>query len=511
MNRREFLMGAAAAFAGCQCSTLNKAGKALARKPKAVVIFYADDLGYGDTSTYGQSRVPCPNLDRLAAEGCKFTDAHSPTSVCTPSRYSLLTGDYAFRRPNTRILDGDAKLILPLDGSGKLTLPAMMRKAGYRTAAIGKWHLGLGEGQAPTNWNAHVSPGPREVGFDHSFIMAATADRVPCVFLRNGDVVGLDPNDPIEISYERVEKKWDGEITARTNPELLKAWGRPSDHQHDKTIIDGISRIGHMRGGKAACWHDQDISDTLCQEADDFLKAADGQPVFLYFCTSDVHVPRDPHLRFRGKTDLGIRGDTTVQMDDALGKLRASLKKYGYDDTLFVFTSDNGPYIPDGYEDGAPEAWNGVNPAHPFSGGKYGPMEGGTRVPFVVCWPGEVKPGTTSASLLSQTDLPRTIAAIVGASVPEGSMRDSVDLSQAMIDGTGYGRAELIEQPGWGAFGYREGNWKLIDNPRKDKQWLYDLATDPSEQNNLSEQHPEIVRRLVKRLREQLAQTDEPR
>ena len=497
MDRRSFVLGAAAAV-GARCLG---ADRARGRKPKAVVVFYADDLGYGDTSTYGQSRVPCPNLDRLAAEGCRFTDAHSPTSVCTPSRYSLLTGDYAFRRPNTNILDGDAKLILPLAGSGKLTLPAMMKRAGYRTAAIGKWHLGLGEGTAPTDWNSHVSPGPKEVGFDYSFILAATADRVPCVFLRNGDVVGLDPADPIAISYDRVQQKWPDEKTGRTNPELLKAWGGTKDHQHDKTIIDGISRIGHMRGGKAACWHDQDISDTLCREADDFLREAGGKPVFLYFCTSDVHVPRDPHRRFRGKTDLGIRGDQTVQMDDALGKVRASLAKYGYDDTLFVFTSDNGPAVADGYEDGATEAWKGVNPAHPWSGGKYGPFEGGTRVPFLVCWPGEVKPGTVSSSLLSQTDLARTLAAVVGEDVPEGSMRDSIDLSHAMIDGSPYGRTELVEQPGWGALGFRQDNWKLVATKEPK---LFDLSADPAEQNNLAAKYPMRVRQMTERLRKVL-------
>lgn len=498
MNRRQFI---GSTFALAASSAFAKKLKDIQRKPKAVVLFYVDDLGYGDTSTYGQKRVPCPNLDKLAAGGCRFTDAHSPTSVCTPSRYSLLTGDYAFRRPGTTILDGDAKLILPLAGDGKLTLPEMMRRAGYKTGVIGKWHLGLGKGEEATDWNKRVSPGPNEVGFDHSFILAATADRVPCVFLRNGNVVGLDPADPIEISYDNVPQKWPDEKTARTNPELLKAWGRPSDRQHDKTVIDGISRIGHMRGGTAACWKDQEISDTLCREADDFLKSADGKPVFLYFCTSDVHVPRDPHPRFRGKTDLGIRGDVAVEMDDALGQVRASLKKYGYEDTLFIFTSDNGPYIPDGYEDGAPEAWKGINPAHPFRGGKYGPFEGGTRVPFIVSWPGEVKPGTQSAALVSQTDIARTLAAIIGAKVPEGSMVDSENLSAAMIDGAEEGRKELVEQPGWGPGGFRSGKWKLVSGGNISPQ-LYDLSVDPSETRDIAKENPEVVRRLLARLAE---------
>lgn len=495
IGRRGFIAGLSAAVAGCRALGL----KALSRKPKAVVLFYADDLGYGDTSTYGQSRVPCPNLDRLAAEGCKFTDAHSPTSICTPSRYSLLTGDYAFRRPNTTILDGDAKLILPLAGDRKLTLPAMMKKAGYKTAAIGKWHLGLGSGKEPIDWNKPISPGPKEVGFDYSFIMAATADRVPCVFIRNGTVVGLDPADPIEVSYDRVERKWPDEVTARTNPELLKEWGRPSDHQHDKTIIDGISRIGHMRGGKKARWVGEDMSDTFCREADEFLKSANGEPVFLYFCTNDVHVPRDPHARFRGKTDLGIRGDTTIEMDDALGQVRASLKAHGYDDTLFVFTSDNGPYIPDGYEDGAPAAWEGINPAEPFSGGKYGPYEGGTRVPFVVAWPGVVEAGSVSNELLSQTDLARTLASIVGVSVPDESMRDSVDVSQAMLDGALSARTELVEETGWCGVGFRMGDWKLVTSkPPK----LFNLAVDPRETTDLAAQYPVRVKALLARLAE---------
>lgn len=462
---------------------------AVAAKPRAVVVFYADDLGYGDTSVYGQAKVPTPNLEKLAREGCRFCDAHSATPICTPSRFSLLTGRYAFRRPGTRILDGDAKLILPVEGSGEenVTLPVLMKRAGYRTAAIGKWHLGLGAGRGPIDWNGEIKPSPREVGFDHSFIMAATADRVPCVLIEDGRVRNLDPADPIEVSYDRAERKWEDEITARTNPELLKAWGRPSDRQHDKTIIDGISRIGHMRGGKSALWKDQELADTITADAEKFIKDSAGQPIFMYFATNDIHVPRDPAQRFRGRSGLGIRGDATVQMDDCLGRVRRALAENGYDDVLFIFTSDNGPRVADGYEDGAPEAWKNDNPAAPFSGGKYEVREGGTRIPMIVAWPGHVRPGTTSGALISQTDFARSLAKIVGVEVPEGACGDSQELSYVLLGESEKGRESLVEQPAWGPWGYRKGSWKLIDS--KEPQ-LYFLDDDPAERNNLAKSNP---------------------
>lgn len=490
----------------CATEEVSCAAQSELPKPRAIIIFYADDLGYHDTSAYGCEAVPCPNLNSLASQGLVFTDAHSSSSVCTPSRYSLLTGTYAWRCRGMGILPGDAKLILPVKGE-QLTLPAMMQLAGYRTAAIGKWHLGLGRGKDPQNWNDLISPSPREVGFDESFIMAATGDRVPCVFIRNGRVVGLDPDDPIRVNYE-ASFRFPGEIVAADATEeqlenLLKPWGRSADKQHDKTIIDGISRIGHMQGGKSALWKDQDIADRINDAAARFIKESAGRPIFLYFCTNDIHVPRDPHQRWRGASKLGIRGDVTVQMDGSLGIVRRALSDAGYkpEETLIIFTSDNGPVISDGYLDGAEKACIGHNPAAPFSGGKYTLLEGGTRMPFIVHWPGVVQPGQSSA-LVGQVDLARSLARLVGFNkIPSDSMGDSQDMLFAFCGRDAKGREELPEHANWGnLIALRVGNMKLL--PTRQGTWeLYDLAKDPGEKINIAGQHPEVIETFKVRLK----------
>jgi arylsulfatase A-like enzyme len=259
------------------------AGRGTSADRPNVVVILADDIGYGDLSCYGATKVRTPNLDALAAKGMRFTDAHCAAAVCTPTRYALLTGQYAWRHPPAQtILSGVAPLAIPLD---RLTVPKLFRQAGYATAAVGKWHLGLGE-KAP-DYNAQIKPGPREVGFDYSFIIPATGDRTPCVYVENGRVVNLDPADPIRVSYGQ---KVGTEPTGKERPDLLT--NQKPSQGHDGTIVNGISRIGFMTGGAKARWKDEDMADELTRKAVAFLDANKDRPFFLYFATHGIHVPR---------------------------------------------------------------------------------------------------------------------------------------------------------------------------------------------------------------------------
>ena len=463
------------------------AGSALA-KPPNVVLIYADDLGYGDVGCYGATKVKTPNIDRLAAGGLRFTDGHCTSATCTPSRYALLTGEYPWRQKGTNILRGDAPLIIE---PGRATLASMLKGAGYATAVVGKWHLGLG--REGLDWNGPIKPGPLEIGFDYCFLIPATGDRTPCVYVEDHRVVGLDPADPIRVSYGQ---KVGDDPTGRERPDLLKV---KLTHGHDNTIVNGISRIGFMSGGKSARWVDEDMADVITTKAIDYIDRHKDRPFFLFFSTHDIHVPRVPHPRFAGTSQCGTRGDVIQQFDWCVGEVMNALDRHGLtENTLVILSSDNGPVLDDGYADGAVEDLNGHAPAGHLKGGKYSPYEGGTRVPFLVRWPARVKPGTSDA-LVCQVDLMASLAALTGQKLGERDGPDSFDLLRALLGERADGRDHLVEQGG--PLAVRKGKWKLVTRPNAQRPAgraeLYDLSADPSEQTNLAGEHPEVVQELT--------------
>ena len=248
------LLASLAACNSATAETVQKNSTQAPQKPNVIVIL-ADDLGYGDLKWYGAKNVETPHVDKLASEGIRFTNAHTVAATSTPSRYSLLTGEYAWRRPDTDIAAGDVKMIIRPE---QYTMADMFKSAGYATAAIGKWHLGLGDKTGGQDWNAPLPAALGDLGFDYHYIMAATADRVPCVFIENGKVANYDPSDPIEVSYT---KNFPGEPTGKDNPELL--YNLHPSNGHDMSIVNGISRIGFMKGGGKALWKDENIADSI--------------------------------------------------------------------------------------------------------------------------------------------------------------------------------------------------------------------------------------------------------
>ncbi|MDW5288084.1 arylsulfatase [Formosa sp. PL04] len=469
--------------------------KQVETKPN-IVIIYLDDLGYGDISSYGATEIKTPHIDALANEGLRFTDAYASSATCTPSRYALLTGMYPWRNKDAKILPGTAPLLISTE---QQTLPKMLKKQGYQTGIVGKWHLGLGTGEV--NWNERVTPGPNEVGFESSYIMAATQDRVPTVYIDNGDVVGVDPNDPIEVNYET---NYEGEPTAISNPEMTTMkW----HHGHNNSIVNGIPRIGYMKGGDAAKWSDIDIADHFLEKAQTYVKDHKEKPFFLYYAMNQPHVPRTPSPRFVGKSGMGPRGDVILEADWCIGEFMKTLKDEGVlENTLVIFTSDNGPVLNDGYFDDAVEKLGNHKPAGPLRGGKYSIFEAGTRVPFITYWKGTIQPAESNA-IVCQIDLLASIAELVGTAE---NTTDSEDLLKVFLGESDKGRDNLILEA-TSRTALRSGDWLMIPaykgvNYREKvgievgsfpEFQLYNLKEDIGQQNNLAEENPEKLAEMI--------------
>jgi len=469
--------------------------KEVSQKPN-IIIVYLDDLGFGDVSYNGAKKLKTPHMDAMALGGMRFNNGYATSATCTPSRYALLTGVYPWREKRAKILPGTAPLII---GADQMTIPSMLKQQGYQTAIIGKWHLGLGNGNV--NWNQLVSPGPNEVGFDYSYILAATQDRVPTVYIEDGNVVGLDPNDPIEVSYK---KNFEGEPTGLDNPELLTMkW----HHGHNSSIVNGIPRIGFMKGGEAAKWSDIDMADHFLNGVKKYIKDHKEGPFFLYYPMQQPHVPRTPHPRFEGLSELGPRGDAIVEADWCLGELKKTLEAEGIlENTLIIFSSDNGPVLNDGYYDDADVKNGDHTPWGPLRGGKYSLFEAGTHVPFFTYWKGKIQPGVSNA-MVSQLDLLSSLAQLVGSDVRTD---DSLPLMDLLMGKSDQGRDELVIEA-TSRTAYKKGDWVMIppykgpasnDNVKielgNDSDFqLYNLAEDIGQQNNLAESQPEKLQELL--------------
>ena len=445
------------------------------RRPSIVVIL-ADDLGSGDPGSYNKaSKIPTPNIDRLAAEGMRFTNAHSPSAVCTPTRYGLLTGRYAWR---TRLKNGVLRGFSPcLVDVGRLTVASLLKKHGYSTACVGKWHLGLGNARK-TDYSAPLRPGPNDLGFDYFYGIPASLDMEPYLYVENSRSVE-EPTRTVGAS------------------------------RHRRQNGGGFWRAGPVAPG----FRHIDVLPTITRKAVGFIdrhaKESPGKPFFLYFPLTAPHTPWLPTKEFRGKSGAGYYGDFTAQVDACVGEVLRALDRGKLSaSTLVMFTSDNGSHWPPGDI----EKWGHAANLH-LRGQKADIWEGGHRVPFLARWPGKIAPGSTSDQILCLTDIVATVAELLGAPLPDDAGEDSYSFLPALLGQKS--RRELrdavVHHSSRGVFAIRQGAWKLIlgrgsggfsrphtiqPEPGEPPGQLYHLADDLAETSNLYLQRPEVVAQL---------------
>jgi arylsulfatase A-like enzyme len=478
-----------------------------------IIVIMADDLGYGDLGCYGAKTVKTPHLDQLAREGLRFTNGYCSASTCTPTRFSLLTGTYAFRQKGTGVAPPNGPALIK---PGTETLASLLKRAGYATAVVGKWHLGLGDPKP--DWNGELKPGPLEIGFDHCLLLPTTNDRVPQVYVDDHHVRNLEADDPLWVGDKAPSPDHPTGITHRST--LRMNW----THGHNQTIHNGIGRIGFYTGGQSARFRDEDLADTWTQEATQWITTHRKQPFFLFFASHDIHVPRMPHERFQGSTALGFRGDAIVEFDWSVGEIVKAVKQNDLQSkTLILICSDNGPVLDDGYVDEAVEKLGNHQPAGPFSGGKYSVLEGGTRTPFIVHWPGRIQPGVSN-EVVCTIDLAASLASLTGVFLPKEACLDSHNVMPALLGIPGAkGRDHLLQQDNNGTnLGLRMGEWKLVrlkqkgaskavvSMQKRDEKsgtyQLYHLTEDPAEQKDLSAEQPERVEAMIAKMNAILTQ-----